>query len=350
MDSAPWQGAGRTGPNQGQTKAKLLNISLLILLALLSGCASHPKIAGPAWPRYRLVATQVTLLNSPEGGRFDASGLLLTRSGDLLTMRNNHDSQLYRVDLLPGGTEARLEPLPGCFTPDQLAALAGDRKPFDCEGLAQDDQGRFYLCEEPRRWILRCDSRLGRVERLPIDWSPVKDYFSPIDSNASFEGIAIGNGKLYVANERSSPVIIVLDLATLRVKDHFVVYPRKNSLLGLHYSDLCWYEGKLWVLCRQHRVVLEVAPATHTVLAEFDYADLENALGYRTGLPVGIMEGLAVNRDSIWLATDNNGAPRAKTDNDIRPTLVRCPRPDVEAKVQSPRSKVQGPKSKASGQ
>ena len=284
--------------------------------------------ANSIWPRYRLVAEQVTLLNSPEGGRFDASGLLLTPSGDLLTMRNNHDSELYRIDLLPGAAEARLVPLNSCFTPDQLAALAGDREAFDCEGIAQDEQGRYYLCEEPRRWILRCDPKAGRVERLPIDWTPVRDYFSPFDLNASFEGIAIGKGKLYVANERSSPVIIVVDLATLRVKGHFVVYPRKSSFFGMHYSDLCWFDGRLWVLCRQHRVVLEVNPDTHAVLAEFDYEQIENALGYRTGLPVGIMEGLAVSRDFLWLTTDNNGLPRGRTGHDIRPTLVRCPRPD----------------------
>jgi hypothetical protein len=74
--------------------------------------------------------------------------------------------------------------------------------------------------------------------------------------------------------------------------------------------------------------VLEVDPERRIVLAEFDFGDLEESLGYRTGLPVGIMEGLAVDKDSIWLVTDNNGDPRGRTGNDIRPTLVRCARPD----------------------
>ena len=310
---------------------RMVRTSLVLLVAvpLLSACATtHRQSTTSAWPCYRLSAAQVTSLNTPNGERFDASGLLLTPSGDLLTMRDSHDSELYRIEALPGGTEARLVPLNDCFTPTQLAALAGDQRPFDCEGVAQDEQGRFYLCEERRRWILRCDPKTGRVERLPIDWSPVKDYFSPVDSNASFEGIAIGKGKLYVANERSSPLIIVVDLASLRVKGHFLVYPKKSSFFGMHYSDLCWFDGKLWVLCRQHRVVLEVEPATHAVLAEFDYGDIEEQLGYRTGLPAGIMEGLAVNRDSIWIVTDNNGNPRGRTGHDIRPTLVRCVRPD----------------------
>jgi len=186
------------------------------------------------------------------------------------------------------------------------------------------------VCEEKNRWILRCDARAGRVERLPIDWSPVQRFFNGLDPNASFEGIAIGHGKLYVANERTAPVIIVVDLETLKVTGHFEAYPQAGSFFGTHYSDLCWSVGRLWVLCRQHRVVLEIDPETRQVLAEFDYRAVEDALGYKTGLPisVGLMEGLAVDRDSIWLLTDNNGMGRGGAARDIRPTLVRCRRPD----------------------
>jgi hypothetical protein len=302
--------------------------AVLLGVVICSGCATSHESQNPNWPRYHLLAEQITQLTPPHHDRFDASGLLFTPTGDLLTMRNNRDEYLYRIDMLPGGKEAKLTPLDSCFTPAQIAALTGTNHALDCEGIALDPQGRYYMCEERHRWILRCDPKQGTTERLPIDWTPVKEFFSPVDSNASFEGVAIGKGKLYVANERSSPVIIVVDLATLRVKSHFVVYPTKASFLGTHYSDLCWYEDKLWVLCRQHRVVLKVDPDKHTVLAEYDYGNVEESLGYRTGLPVGIMEGLALDRDSIWLVTDNNGDPRGRTGNDIRPTLVRCLRPD----------------------
>src|SRR6185436_18552830 len=105
-------------------------------------------------------------------------GLLFTPEGDLLTVRNNHDSLLCRIEFAPGGKEANLVPLQGCFGSNQLAQIAQNGHAFDCEGIAQDPEGRFYLCEERRRWILRCDPRTGRTERLPIDWKPVKDYFS----------------------------------------------------------------------------------------------------------------------------------------------------------------------------
>jgi hypothetical protein len=301
--------------------------SALAIVALLCGCATSHQ--SPGWPRHRLLPAQITTLTPPNRDPFDASGLLLLPSGEMLTMRNNKDALLYRVEYIGDGAEARLVPFNDCFSSNQLAGIDPARpKGFDGEGIARDDQGRFYLCEERRRWILRCDPSSGKTERLAIDWGKSADYFSSVDPNASFEGIAVGKGRLYVANERNSPRIIVVDLATLKVTKDFLVEPTKASFFGLHYSDLCWFEDELWVLCRQHRVVLRVDPDKRRVLAEFDYGDLEESLGYRTGLPVGIMEGLAVSKDSIWLVTDNNGDPRGREGNDIRPALVRCARPD----------------------
>lgn len=308
---------------------QLRNVLLGWLFVMLAGCATphKPPAAPPA--QYTLQAEKVWQINLPGGERFDASGLLLTPAGDLLTV-NDRGPTLYRIEFLPQGTAANVIPLPNCFTPEQLAPFAKEKigGHYDCEGIAQDPQGRLYICEEANRWILRFDPKANRVERLPIDWTPVTNYFST-DLNASFEGIAIGNGKLYVANERTHPVIIVVDLRSLKIIDHFQVYPQKFSLFGTHYSDLSWYQGKLFVLCRQHRIVLQVDPETHAVLAEYDYRELEDRLGYYKPLPVsvGIMEGLAVDRDYFWLCTDNNGLARSSAPKDTRPTLLKCPRP-----------------------
>jgi hypothetical protein len=298
------------------------------LLFLVAGCASSKKQPPLDWPTYTLRAVQTTLLTPPTRKSFEASGLQFMPDGSLITIGNTHGSTPYRIDFIPGSSEATLTPLTDYFPSNAVNAITGGHSGrLDCEGLALDPQGRLYICSERERWILRSD-RAGRVERLPIDWSPVKKYFSTVDSNASFEGIAIGNGHLYVANERNSPVIIDVELSSLKVRRDFVVYPHKSSFFGLHYSDLCWFEKSLWVLCRQHYVVLKVEPVSQRVLAEYDYRELEQRLSYRTGLPLGIMEGLAVDSQYIWLVTDNNGAERKGAAGDTRPTLLKCPRPD----------------------
>src|SRR5438105_2007733 len=174
----------------------LLCSSVLLLLA----CATPPPPADIPPPQYTLRAEQVVRLNLPGGKEFDASGLLLTPAGDLLTV-NDRGATLYRIEFLTNRPEANLIPITNCFTRSQLAPFAAEKiGHYDCEGIAQDKEGRLYICEEANRWILRCDGKSGRVERLDIDWSPGDSYLRA-DTNGCLEVLAIGYGHLYCGNE-----------------------------------------------------------------------------------------------------------------------------------------------------
>jgi hypothetical protein len=321
---------------------------LALLFIFSSGCAAEPRVdvlatarnqpeqpaAQPrpsdGCPRYILQAEKSWQLNSPNGQPFDASGLLLLAESELLTL-NDRGASLHRVQFHENESPANLVPLTNLFTSAQLAPFAKQKVGrYDCEGIARDDEGRLYVCEEGNRWILRCDPKRQAVERLNIDWSPVRKYFHPADPNASFEGIAVGNGRLYVANERQTNRIIVVNLNTLAVVDDFVVRPGANPTGDFHYSDLCWFENALFVLLRDARCVLKVDPESHRVVAEYDFRAMENDpdMLYRFLFVFGTMEGLAVDRDFIWLVTDNNGVGRVRYPNDTRPTLFKCRRPD----------------------
>ncbi len=311
-------------------RRKALGGAALAGLWALAGCVAtspRPPAAAPV-PRYTLRAGQYWQLNSPAGERFDASGLLLLPNHDLLTV-SDRGAGLYRVQFTTNPAAADLVRLPDCFTAEQLAPFAAQKVDrYDCEGIARDAQGRLYLCEEANRWILRFDPKTQKIERLNIDWSPVQRYFHPTDRNASFEGIAIGQGRLYVANERQSGRLIVVDLKTLKVVADFSVRPGGTLARDIHYSDLCWFENALFVLLRENRVILKVDPQTQQVLAEYSYSDLERQLEVVYNTVTANMEGLAVERDYFWLVTDNNGRGRWKNPKDTRPTLFKCPRPD----------------------
>src|SRR5438445_5910056 len=189
----------------------LVTACFVAVVSLLTGCASLTARKSAPWPRYQLAAVRTWQLNLPNGERFDASGLFLTRQGDLLTV-SDRGPGVYRVQLVSGTNAAGLIPLENCFDPAQLAPFAAEKiDRYDCEGVTEDRRGGIYVCEEANRWILRWDPQTRAVERLNIDWSPVEKYFSKTDHNASFEGIAIGDGKLYVANERKQGRIIVVD-------------------------------------------------------------------------------------------------------------------------------------------
>ena len=319
-------------------------VHLLVITGALAGAwsvgwtgeaqAQDPTAAKSAAPfkRHTLRAEKIWQLNPPKGERFDASGLLLQPNGELLTV-NDRGAGLYHIEFRDGTNSANLVSLTNCFTEAQLAPFAKDKvERYDCEGIARDEQGRLYLCEEANRWILRFDPLAKKVERLAIDWSSVQNFFHPTDRNASFEGIAIGDGKLYVANERQQGRIIEVDLATGKILDDFVVRPSTSNARDIHYSDLSWFDGALFVLLRESRCVLQVDPTTKKVLAEFGYGEMERdpEVIYHNKYPTSTMEGLAVDRDFIWLVTDNNGRGRAKYPDDIRPTLFKCKRPDAK--------------------
>lgn len=308
----------------------------LILVVIAFG-HSVTSVRGDRDPvQYELRADDYWRVTMPNGMRFDTSGLALDAGGRLLTV---HDRNPEVWHIQPSKRDGSLEShvagvsmLTNCFTPLQLRPFAHEKiDRYDTEGLSVDSQGRLYTCEEANRWILRFDPSRGVVERLPIDWSTVRRYFSS-DANASFEGVAVGDDqRLYVANERNSARIFVVDLRTFEIIDHFAVSPRGSGFDFLHYSDLCWHRGFLYVLCRHQYVILKVDPSTHRVLAEYRYKKLENSPEhrYQSRYPTGIMEGLAVDDQNFWLLTDNNCETRKQDPKDRRPTLFRCLRPDT---------------------
>lgn len=312
---------------------RLLCLVGSILPAVL--CAA-PAVSVP--PRHVLQAEEHWFLNLPEGKRFDTSGLLKTATGELLTV-NDRDAAIARIAFsVQRPHEADLV-LTNLFPPDQLATLQQEKNwpgRLDGEGLAADAEGQMYLCEETHRGIFRVrqpGTTHAAVTLLPIDWSPVTNHFST-NLNASFEGIAIGGGKMFVANERDDCRIFTVDLATGRLTGNFAVHPGLVPDKDTTIADLCWFEGRLFILCRRDRCIVETDPDHGRILAVYDYSALEQAPehAYLEGEPYGLMEGLAVDARSFWLVNDNNGQGRKSSPADKRPLLLRCPRPDRPAK------------------
>ncbi|MGE3309505.1 MAG: esterase-like activity of phytase family protein [Limisphaerales bacterium] len=302
-----------------------------------SGVPAASPASAP-WPIHTLNADKIWHVNLPRGRRLDASALLRRSDGTLLTL-NDQETAVYRMVFREGTNAVDLLPLENCLTREQLAAYAPQKiQRYDLEGLAEDSKGRLYVSEEANRWILRWDPVHGKVDRLEIDWTPVKKWFAPLDFNASFEGIAIGGGRLYVANERHQGRLITVDLETLGVIDDFRVAPAGIDSDDIHYTDLCWADDALWVLLRDVRKLLKVDPKAKRVLAEFDFTAMERARenAYGVIFAPGFMEGLSVDDRHIWLLTDNNGMGRTANLSDKRPTLFRCPKPVTPGPTSTP--------------
>lgn len=329
------------GCYNGRVTQPSVKFSVVVaLLAWVAGCttpkspvpATEPVAASRAdWPRHVLALDDFWRLNPPlPGQRFDASGLAFLPSGELLVV-NNLDRRLHLVRFGDTPHEADLVPWPGGFSAAQLRPFAaGKRGAWDFEGLAVDEAGRVYVSEEGNYQVLRLNPAGGAVERLPLDWrgaglNPLRE-----DPNASLEGVAVGGGRLYVAKERGPARLFAFHDRTFAFAESWVVRPSRSGL-ALHYSDLAWCDGALYVLLRHQRCVLKVDPARGGVRAEYDFRELERRpeFAYRRDYATGVMEGLAVDATHFWLVTDNNGLARRADAADSRPTLFRCPRPDL---------------------
>ena len=314
-------------------------ILLVSITLFFAACSSTPKTQAPpkvealtqtnaAPPRpkrqqFRLTAEAFWRIELPEGQRFDASGLVW-HDGRLLIVADAI-STIFQIEFGETNT-ARLNKT-DLLSGTRLAELVGDRPRYDLEGLARDEQGGIYVCEEGTRSIFRVDPVAHTFEKLDIDWTPVQEYFSA-DRNASFEGLAVAEGKLWAANERERPRVIEVDLANGKVLGNYAPVPSTWGLVT-HYSDICWFKGRLFLLLRHHRVILEIDPTTRDVLAEYHFEAMEEAPDHRylRAYPTGTMEGLTVDDEYFWLVTDNNGFARAQAPQDRRPTLFRCKRP-----------------------
>ncbi|HTI71591.1 MAG TPA: esterase-like activity of phytase family protein [Candidatus Limnocylindria bacterium] len=289
----------------------------------------RPIVTEPGCTSYTLTVERRWALQSANGERFDASGLNRLADGRLVTV-NDKDTGVFEVDLGPGEV-ASLRRIPGVLDRASLQKLCPGRTlPFDLEALAVDSTGRLYVTDEAERLVFRYDFGTRTVDRLAIDWSPVTKWFNAADRNASFEGVAAGDGKLFVANEREVGRIIELDAGSLQITRDFQVRPPGVTSTDVHYSDLAWHDHELWILCREHRQVLAYNPATQKLRAAFGYKDIEldSEYAYRHLLPYGFFEGLYIDDTYIWLCIDNNGYPRRSDEKDSRPQIIRCRRPD----------------------
>jgi hypothetical protein len=261
--------------------------------------------------------------------RFDASALVF-HNGALITV-NDRDGVFYELALQTNSL-AQLKKL-DLFPKARLSQIAPKKAArLDFEGISKDSHGDIYVSEETQRLVFKSSPDGKTIDSLTFDWSPVKKFISG-DLNASLEGIAIAGDLLYLANERSSPRIIVIDLPSRKIIDSFFVDSEGFAFGGPHYSDLAFFDEHLFILNRNNRAILEVDPRIKRVLAEYSFAEVELAedFAYRSDYPTGAMEGLAIDSEHFWLLTDNNGKARFKHPQDTRPTLFRCKRPNLIA-------------------
>lgn len=270
---------------------------------------------------------------------FEPSGLCFDDKGDLYTVADKGHYSLYKLDLSnpAKGYDAKADV---DFKKTQMLKLRLKKKnKFDFEGLAFH-KGSFYAPDERDRKVFKLD-RDGSLTDLNID---INGYMKNNGirnnvENSGLEGLTIDsvNERMYLMKERQESAVLVIDMKTNKVINHFKVLLPGNVEPSL--TDASFYNGALYVLSRSHRQVIKMNPDNGAILSIYDYRKFEeDPKNVYVKIPTfgsnndpqgyGVMEGLAVTKDGIYIATDNNMLPLKRNLLNNKPQLFIFSNPE----------------------
>jgi hypothetical protein len=210
---------------------------------------------------------------------------------------------------------------------------------LDFEGIAVDDS-RLLLVSETRYRVLEVD-RSGKARWITPSLQSFGQRANLFQKhNANLEGIAVLQNGLLLAAERETRGLIELppvrDTVPSEVPSSARVWAMPESIhpvppgRGTDFADLTVANDRVYALERNsHLVVRLERTADRWIEREaWSYAQTENdpRFAYK-GSPYGVVEGLAIDREHVYLVTDNNRLPRAADPDDRRPQLFVFARP-----------------------
>lgn len=270
---------------------------------------------------------------------FEPSGLCFDDKGDLYTVADKGHYSLYKLDL-SNPTKGYNATADVNFKKTEMLKLRLKKKnKFDFEGLAFH-KGSFYAPDERDRKVFKLD-RDGSLTDLNID---INGYMKNNGirnnvENSGLEGLTIDsvNERMYLMKERQESAVLVIDMKTNKVINHFKVLLPGNVEPSL--TDASFYNGALYVLSRSHRQVIKMNPDNGNILSIYDYRKFEeDPKNVYVKIPTfgsgndpdgyGVMEGLAVTKDGIYIATDNNMLPLKRNMLNNKPQLFIFSNPE----------------------
>ena len=321
-------------------------------LCLLLACLAAAVQAAPP-------VTSLQLLEErPVAGMTNGnlSGLTWCQ-GALWAVSDRDDRRLYRLHAAPGIWQAEAEnfsapvaPPSGLSWGQQIGSwgvgiVRGGE--LDFEGLSCDAAGNRYLVSEAQVAVLK----------LPLDGSPnwlplppnllgqarVSGLFRQF--NALAEGLAVdpAGKRLWLAAERQNRGLIALQQQTggwacaqscvLLSESTYQYAPAQmgGERLPVDFSDLAFYDGKLFTLERLQLQVCRRNPADGRAERCWSFADTALTDARRYPVPYGVAEALVVDAEGAWIGLDNGasmgGDDYARSDGERRPIIWRFAAP-----------------------
>jgi len=294
-----------------------------MIAALLAAAAWAPAAVTPAFPELDLAAA--VPVDGSSG--LDLSGLAL-KGRSLYAVSDKEDGHIQRIILSPDLTSARLEPaIPITLPPGT------EKGRCDWEGLAVAPDGRWLLASELRHRALALPASGGAGTWLtPSLQESAAPHGMLQVANAGLEGITSGpEGVLLLAAERQERGLIEWTSGSPAA-----FFPIRSSIATLHpprIPDLAaieWTGSHLIGLYRNAELLvrLEKSGTTwkETRAWSFRSAIRRQEFSY-IARTFGMIEGMALSKDRVYLCADNNRSGRSSDPSDRRGLLFIFKRP-----------------------
>ncbi|WP_312935108.1 esterase-like activity of phytase family protein [Pseudomonas sp.] len=315
-------------------------------LAALLTLSTLPTEASD-WPELKLLGEYP--IEGMRGGNL--SGLAQCR-GSLWGVSDRDDDRIYRFD--QNSKVWTSEPL--LFTPPPVpeSGLPWGLKvrnwavswvrggELDYEGITCDKAGNLYLVSEAHAAVLQLPLE-GEPDWLKIDPAMLRQARASgmlLHFNAQFEGLAINpaGDRLWLAAERERRGLVVIERqqsvwncghscvllseAGVDMQPAQMPNPRNRSR---DFSDLAWYQGKLFTLERNAYRICRRNSSNGEVERCWSFAEEGLTEARRYDHPFGLAEALVIDDKGAWIGLDNNNAHRA--DGERRPIVWRFAAP-----------------------
>ncbi len=270
---------------------------------------------------------------------FEPSALCFDDKGELYTVADKGHYSLYKLDLSNSYKGYNADDDIKLNKTQMLKLRLKKKNKFDWEGL-EFFNGNFYGADERDRKVFKI-GRDGSLTDLNVDlngYMKEKGIKNNVE-NSGLEGLTIDpvNEKMYIMKERQESVVLVVDMKTNKVINHYKVAMPGSVEPAL--TDASFYNGFLYVLLRSHRQVIKMNPDNGNIVSVYDYRKFEeDRNNVYVKIPTfgsgndpqgyGVMEGLAVTKDSIYISSDNNMLPLKKNLLNNKPQLFTFLNPE----------------------
>ena len=211
----------------------------------------------------------------------------------------------------------------------QLAVSGGKAHKFDLEGLAAAGNGRLWAVDERDRLLLEYDISSGSIRYLAgyRELALWHEQLAGGGINNGFEGIALLEDRLYIANEMFPSLIVRyrVDNSDEIVPDTVFAIKGAQDITGLESSD-----GALYALGRSASLVYRLDPSSGEVAAVATFRREGDSQGYRYRQRMDQYrnsEGLAVGDGRIFIVLDGNFQSSLVDENQRLPLLLIYKRP-----------------------